>query len=253
MAKKGGVQQLQTEVNTDEDFEKFMDRDGLLVMDVYTEWCGPCLGMVGSLKKIKLELGGDNLQLAIVSHFRLFESIKLSFISHLQCKADTIEALKRFRYKSEPTWLFGSSKKIVNLMFGTNVPKLMKLMADELEIEKRYRNKEIERKFYEWTELTPEEQERENARLLIEEEQLRIEKETAEKKRIDKILYVTNTIAEHLPDMGVTIMMPHLSKERDIYKKLVDPGDKCNLLTKDKRMLQIKEEDLEVTATEKWA
>ncbi|XP_055619859.1 uncharacterized protein LOC129764622 isoform X2 [Toxorhynchites rutilus septentrionalis] len=201
MAKKGGVQQLQTEINTDEEFEKFLERDGLLVMDIYTDWCGPCTGMVGSLKKIKLELGGDNLQLAVHG-------------------------------------------KIVNLMFGTNVPKLINLITEELDIELKCRAGEVERKYYELHELTPDEQEREDARIAIEEEAERIEREAAIKKRRDYIIHVTDEIMTNIPDMGICLFMPHVHK--DAYKKLNEHAEKHDLHFKEKRLVHLNPKMLEI-------
>lgn len=82
MAKKGA--QLQIDVETEEEWEKLVQRDGLisnkyptryslfsvlyifLVCDVYSDWCGPCTGMSGNLRKLKLEIGGDVLTVATV-------------------------------------------------------------------------------------------------------------------------------------------------------------------------------------------
>jgi len=90
MAKKGGQVVLQEEINNNEDWAKMLEKLGIygkhkiyihntdnhyynffLVIDVYTEWCGPCIPMIANLKKIKLELGNESLHYAIVNNLRV--------------------------------------------------------------------------------------------------------------------------------------------------------------------------------------
>ena len=153
----------------------FFIKFNILVLDVYSEWAGPCVGMVGYLKKAKLEIGGDFLHLAV-------------------CKSDTINKLKRFRNRSEPTWVFCSvnifktflislldfifylqNHKIINLLMGCNVPRLMAIIIQELKLEEQYKAGEYERIFYEFDQLLPDEQERAVIKQQIEEETGRLE------------------------------------------------------------------------------
>ncbi|XP_059471456.1 thioredoxin domain-containing protein 6-like isoform X2 [Neocloeon triangulifer] len=136
--KKGEATQLQIEVTTEEEWEKLLQKEGLIVVDVYTGWCGPCIGMLGNLKKIKLEIGGELLHMAVA-------------------KADEIETLARFRKKSEPTWMFIAGGQMVNLMFGANAPRLCRMIVDELAKETAVINGERERETIPFHELTPEE------------------------------------------------------------------------------------------------
>ena len=59
------------------------------MVDVYSEWSGPCSAMTNFLKKIKLEVNDDLLHYAMA-------------------KSDTIPQLEVFRGQCKPTWLFMS-------------------------------------------------------------------------------------------------------------------------------------------------
>ncbi|XP_050505040.1 thioredoxin domain-containing protein 3 homolog isoform X2 [Diabrotica virgifera virgifera] len=201
MAKKGQQVQLQAELNTDEEWEKFLAKDGLLVIDVYSDWCGPCSGMAANLKKIKLDQGGDLLQLAIA-------------------KSDNIEELKRFRGRSEPTWLFVSKGKKVNLLFGCNAPQLTRLILEELKNEEQAVSGEKPREYVsEITELDEIEIRREEAaeaiiRAAREKEEAKREKEFHERKVAE-----CNNILENLSHLGTILIFP---SGRDRYHDALD-------------------------------
>ncbi|XP_060663676.1 uncharacterized protein LOC132796500 [Drosophila nasuta] len=221
MARKGGAQQLQTEIKTDDELEKFLTRPGLLILEVYSEWCGPCLGLLGTLRRVKLEMGGDNLQLAT-------------------CRADTITSLKRFYKKSEPTWLFVTNGRAVNLFLGADAPKLVDLIVKELE--KASLN--ISRPTYNISDLQPIEAEALRIKTEALQKAERAEFEKKEKKRLDYLMRCTDVIMENLPDIGVTVFGPQVS--RDMFKKLSEPAEHLKMQCKDRKYLEVSTADFDV-------
>ncbi|XP_059350601.1 thioredoxin domain-containing protein 3-like isoform X1 [Daphnia carinata] len=107
----------QIEVATNEEWEELTKLQGLVVVDVYSEWCGPCTAMASHLKEIKLQLGDDLLHCALA-------------------KADCIGQLSKFRSRSEPTWLFLAGGEPVALIRGANAPLIRKTLLAELQTEK---------------------------------------------------------------------------------------------------------------------
>jgi len=111
--KKTGPEALQIEVNTEKEWQQLLSRPGLIVVDVYSDWSGPCTAMASTLRKIKIEIGGDVVDYAIARN-------------------DDIDDLARFRGRSEPTWMFLQDGKMVNLMFGAHCPSLRQLLMNEI-------------------------------------------------------------------------------------------------------------------------
>ncbi|XP_076754872.1 uncharacterized protein LOC143425768 [Xylocopa sonorina] len=127
---------LQAEIETEEEWQQLLNKKGLILADVYSEWCGPCIAMVSTLRNVKVEIGGDAISYAIV-------------------KNDYIDDLERFRGRSEPVWMFLRDGKMVNLVFGANCPNLRKVLVKEI---KRVQNEEEPEMRLDVSSRTPEEE-----------------------------------------------------------------------------------------------
>ncbi|XP_033727952.1 thioredoxin domain-containing protein 3 homolog isoform X28 [Pecten maximus] len=127
MARRKQEIQLQQEIETQEEWEDIMSKEGLYVVDVYQEWCGPCTGLVANLKRLKNELGDDLLHFAIA-------------------KADTIDALEKYRGRCEPCFLFYAGGVLVAVIRGANSPMVMRTVTEQLQQEHKVIDGTAERK-----------------------------------------------------------------------------------------------------------
>ncbi|XP_005109042.2 thioredoxin domain-containing protein 3 homolog [Aplysia californica] len=127
MAKKKQEIQLQRELETQEEWEECLAMEGLWVVDVYQEWCGPCNALQGTFRRLKNELGDSLLHFAVA-------------------KADTIDALEQYRGRCEPTFLFYAGGVLVSFVHGANAPKVQRTLTEQLAHEHKVMEGQGERK-----------------------------------------------------------------------------------------------------------
>ncbi|XP_061223936.1 thioredoxin domain-containing protein 3 isoform X1 [Neopsephotus bourkii] len=112
MAGKKKEIQLQKQITNENQWGEMLLMKGVVVIDVYQAWCGPCKAVLNLFRKLKSEFSEDD-----VLHFAVAE-------------ADNILALQSFRNKCEPVFLFCVNGKIISIVKGVNAPLLSKKITE---------------------------------------------------------------------------------------------------------------------------
>ncbi|NXL53964.1 TXND3 protein, partial [Podilymbus podiceps] len=111
---------FQAIITNQNQWDEMLLTKGVVVIDVYQAWCGPCKAVLNLFRKLKNEFGEDD-----VLHFAVAE-------------ADSIPTLQPFRNKCEPVFLFCVNGKIIAIVRGVNGPliskKITELVKEEREI-----------------------------------------------------------------------------------------------------------------------
>ncbi|XP_052812769.1 thioredoxin domain-containing protein 6-like isoform X13 [Mya arenaria] len=127
MARKGKEIALQQEIETQEEWEDMLSKEGLCVVDVYQEWAGPVKPLITNLRRLKNELGDDLLKFFVA-------------------KCDTIDALEKYRGHCEPCFLFFAGGVMVAVVRGANAPLILRTITEQLAHEHKVLDGQAERK-----------------------------------------------------------------------------------------------------------
>ncbi|XP_010126705.1 PREDICTED: thioredoxin domain-containing protein 3 [Chlamydotis macqueenii] len=118
MAGKKKETQFQTIITNQNQWDEMLMTKGVVVIDVYQAWCGPCKAVVNLFRKLKNEFDEDD-----VLHFAVAE-------------ADGIRTLQPFRNKCEPVFLFCVNGRIIAIVRGVNAPLISKKITELVQEEK---------------------------------------------------------------------------------------------------------------------
>ncbi|XP_010000461.1 PREDICTED: thioredoxin domain-containing protein 3 [Chaetura pelagica] len=118
MASKKKEVQLQTTINDENQWNEMLLKKGVTVIDVYQAWCGPCKAVMNLFRKLRTELGEEDML-----HFSVAE-------------ADSVPVLQPFRNSCEPVFLFCVNGKIIAEVRGANGPLITKKATELVQEEK---------------------------------------------------------------------------------------------------------------------
>ncbi|CAF0900822.1 unnamed protein product [Rotaria sordida] len=146
MARRRQEIALQAEIETQEEWNEAINKDGLTVVDIYQAYGGPCKAMEPKFRTIKNTLGDAILNFAIA-------------------KADTIDSLEKHRGRCEPCFLFYATGVLVDAVIGANAPELQRKIMLNLEEEKRILKEGGERREFIFQQIDQDEDEEVDPRL----------------------------------------------------------------------------------------
>jgi len=202
---KGKKIDVQVDVKTEEQWEELLSKEGLIVVDAYAGWCGPCRAIESTLRRIRNETGDDLL------HFAMAET-------------DHIESLEAYRDKSQPTFLFFGGGQLVHVIRGCDAPSLNRSIAYFLNEEHRILKGDAERKVLIDTE----------AQLSVQTDEKSDEEKEASNDEIE--------IVEVQKEISVVIIKPDALESGhadDIIKNIEDCG--IEILHKEEKVLSKEE------------
>ncbi|XP_039930383.1 thioredoxin domain-containing protein 6 isoform X2 [Hirundo rustica] len=142
---------LQINITSQELWEEMLCLKGLIVVDVFQAWCGPCKPVVNLFQKIRNQVGSDLLHFAVVLELTCELAVPLLLTSVIlppksgtqRCfpvwgaEVDSIDALEKYRGQCEPVFLFYTGGELVAVVRGADAPLLQKTILKHLAGERK--------------------------------------------------------------------------------------------------------------------